>query len=382
MKAIHFGAGNIGRGFIGLLLNQSDYEVCFVDVNERLIEEINKVGTYQVFLANNQNESFTVSDVTGINSKLNPEKVVEEIVSADLITTAAGPTILSFIAPVIAEGLKARRKKQNTYLNVIACENMIGASSALKKFVLEHLNKEEASWVEEYVGFPDSAVDRIVPNQHNEKLLDVLVEPFQEWVIDETAIKGAKPSIKEAQFVKNLQAYIERKLFTVNTGHAATAYFGYVENDQTIAETIKKKEIEAKVLNVLEETGKVLIKKHHFVEEEHFLYIKKIIGRFANQQIVDDVKRVGRSPLRKLGPNDRLVAPALEYMQIFKAVPNSLVQVMAAALTFYTPEDQESIEMKQLIEEKGITKAFSEITGLEEEHALVKAVAAFTVVNN
>ncbi|GKU84701.1 mannitol-1-phosphate 5-dehydrogenase [Niallia sp. NCCP-28] len=376
MKAIHFGAGNIGRGFIGLLLHQSNYEVNFVDVNDQVIDAINNIGKYNVFLANDQKDTFAVSNIKGINSKVNPEKVIEAIISADLVTTAIGPNILKFIAPLIADGLKAKKEQNQKYLNIIACENMIGGSAQLKKFVFENLNEEEKAWAEEFIGFPNSAVDRIVPNQHNENLLDVLVEPFSEWVVDEMELKGVKPDIKGAHFVDNLQAYIERKLFTVNTGHAATAYLGNAQNYTTIAETISNKELEEKVLRVLEETGKVLVEKYNFNPEEHNQYIYKIIGRFSNSHIIDDVKRVGRSPLRKLGKNDRLVAPALEYLEVFKVIPNNLVDVMAAALSFYSEDDQESVQLQQLISEKGVLQAFSEVSGLEEHHELVKAVVS------
>ncbi|SLL35401.1 mannitol 2-dehydrogenase [Mycobacteroides abscessus subsp. abscessus] len=382
MNAIHFGAGNIGRGFIGLLLHQSNYAITFVDVNEQIIDELNRVGQYNVLLANEAKEQFTVKNVKGINSKINPEQVVEEFIHADIVTTAIGPNILKFIAPLIADGIKARMKSNQSPVNVIACENMIGGSSALKQFVLEHLNEEETAWVEEYVGFPDSAVDRIVPNQKNENLLDVLVEPFHEWVVDETAIKGAKPEIEEAHFVENLQAYIERKLFTVNTGHAATAYLGNIKNYETISETIDHEDVKEKVLHVLQETGKVLVERYNFNAEDHQKYISKILGRFANVYIVDDVKRVGRSPLRKLSGNDRLVAPALAYYKEFNEIPSHLVEVMASALHFYTPEDQESVELKNLIDENGVQTAFSKVSGLSEDHALVKEVVlAYNNIN-
>jgi len=376
MKAIHFGAGNIGRGFIGLLLHQSNYEVHFVDVNEKIIDEINQEGTYRVLLANDAKDEFTVSNIKGINSKANPQLAVEEIASADLVTTAIGPNILKFIAPLIADGLKARKANNGSFLNIIACENMIGGSTELKKFVFEHLNDEEKTWAEEYIGFPDSAVDRIVPNQSNEKLLDVLVEPFFEWVIDETKIKGEKPVIPDAHFVENLTAYIERKLFTVNTGHATTAYLGNRKDYKTISETIEHKDVEEKVLQVLSETGKVLVEKYKFDKEEHQKYIQKIIGRFANPHIVDDVKRVGRSPLRKLSRNDRLVAPAMEYVELFKEKPAGLVEVMASALLFFSGEDQESVELKELILDKGVEQAFSEVSGLPLDNQLVGAVSA------
>ncbi|MBO1513999.1 mannitol-1-phosphate 5-dehydrogenase [Metabacillus bambusae] len=374
MKATHFGAGNIGRGFIGLLLHQSGYEVEFVDVNETVIDEINKEKAYRVILANEQKQEFQVEGVSGINSGQAPEAVIQAISTADLVTTAVGPHILKFVAPLIAEGLKKRMQANGQPVNIIACENMVGGSSELKKHVLEKLTADETAWVQEHVGFPNSAVDRIVPNQHNERLLDVLVEPFHEWVIDSTELKGTKPDIKEALFVENLQAYIERKLFTVNTGHAATAYLGNLAGHTTIAETISDEKIKKAVLGTLEETGKVLIAKYGFQADEHQKYIEKIIGRFSNPNIIDDVQRVGRAPLRKLGAKDRLVAPALEYMNEFNQVPEHLVNVIVAALKFVSEENQESLTLKEKVQEKGVGPAFSEIAGLALDHPLVVKV--------
>ncbi|WP_226528856.1 mannitol-1-phosphate 5-dehydrogenase [Metabacillus niabensis] len=375
MKAVHFGAGNIGRGFIGLLLHQSGYAVEFVDVNETLINELNKEKAYRVMLANEDKQEFFVENVSGINSQQNPDAVVEAISKADIVTTAVGPNILKFVAPLIAEGLKKRQQMNGGPVNVIACENMVGGSSELKKHVVEKLGAGEVAWVEENVGFPNSAVDRIVPNQNNERLLDVLVEPFHEWVIDSTGIKGEQPKIEEALFVDNLQAYIERKLFTVNTGHAATAYLGNLAGYKTIAEAISQDEVKQDVLGTLGETGKVLTTKYGFDADQHSTYIEKIIGRFANPHIVDDVQRVGRAPLRKLGAKDRLVAPALEYIDEFGNVPENLVKVIVAALQFVSEEDQESLTLKQMVEEKGTAAAFSEVSGLAMDHPLVVSVA-------
>lgn len=375
MKAVHFGAGNIGRGFIGLLLHQSGFAVEFVDVNETLINELNKEKAYRVMLANEEKQEFFVENVSGINSQQHPDAVVEAISQADIVTTAVGPNILKFVAPLIAEGLKKRQQNSGGPVNVIACENMVGGSSELKKHVVEKLGAEEIAWVEGNVGFPNSAVDRIVPNQNNERLLDVLVEPFHEWVIDSTGIKGEQPKIEEALFVENLQAYIERKLFTVNTGHAATAYLGNLAGYKTIAEAIAQDEVKQDVLGTLGETGKVLTTKYGFDSDQHQTYIEKIIGRFANPYIVDDVQRVGRAPLRKLGAKDRLVAPALEFIEEFGDVPAHLVKVIVAALQFVSEEDQESLTLKQMVEEKGAAAAFSEISGLAMDHPLVVSVA-------
>ncbi|WP_153126389.1 mannitol-1-phosphate 5-dehydrogenase [Peribacillus tepidiphilus] len=374
MKATHFGAGNIGRGFIGLLLHQANYEIDFIDVNGKMIDEMNREQSYRVILANEERETFTVSGIKGINSVEAKEEAIESIATSDLVTTAVGPNILKFVAPLIAEGLKRRKETKGQPVNIIACENMVGGSSELQKYVLEHLNEEEKQWVKQNVGFPNAAVDRIVPNQKNERLLDVLVEPFYEWVIDQTGIKGSKPEIQGALFVDNLNAYIERKLFTVNTGHAATAYLGNLHGFKTIAESIEDEKIKNIVLGALEETGKVLISKHKFDGAEHYQYIEKIIKRFSNPFIIDDVQRVGRAPIRKLGSKDRLVAPALDFLSLFNEVPHHLVEVMAAALAFESKDDPESLELQKNIASNGVTKSFSEITGLDEHHILVESV--------
>ena len=103
-KAVHFGAGNIGRGFIGLLLSKAGYHVTFVDVAAPLVDDINNLGKYNVQIFG-RDDKIQVDNVSAINSKENPDKLLDAIVEADIVTTAIGPNILKFIAPNIAQGL-------------------------------------------------------------------------------------------------------------------------------------------------------------------------------------------------------------------------------------------------------------------------------------
>ena len=165
MKSVHFGAGNIGRGFIGQLLHESGYEVTFVDIQDDLVDALKKEGHYEVILADEKEERVPVDRVTALHSVNDADEVTERLAEADLITTAVGPSVLHVLAPVIAKGLMERVRRGGAPINVIACENMIGASQALRGFVMEHVPDEYAEAVEEIAGFPNAAVDRIVPER-------------------------------------------------------------------------------------------------------------------------------------------------------------------------------------------------------------------------
>ena len=176
MEAVHFGAGNIGRGFIGETLAANGFKINFVDVNETIINALNQRGEYTITLAAPGEKKIHVDNVDGLNNAKDPEAVVKAIAQADLVTTAIGPKILPIIAPLIAQGLQARDAANNHQaLDVIACENMIGGSQSLKKSVYEHLDDAGKTFADTYVGFPNAAVDRIVPQQKHDDPLAVSV---------------------------------------------------------------------------------------------------------------------------------------------------------------------------------------------------------------
>jgi mannitol-1-phosphate 5-dehydrogenase len=372
--AVHFGAGNIGRGFIGALLYQSGYHTKFVDVNETIIDEINSKQTYKVILASEQKEELEVRNISGINSAKDPNAVIDTISEASIVTTAVGPNILPIISKLLAQGLKKRSEVTQEPLNIIACENMIGGSSFLKEKVYEHLTDEEKATFDRLYGFPNSAVDRIVPNQTNEDLLTVSVEPYFEWVVEEKDMKGEKPNIQGVHYVPDLKPYIERKLFTVNTGHAVSAYIGYYLGFNTIKEAMDNEVIYNIVKGALQETGTILVKLYGFDKEEHQKYIEKILGRFVNPYISDEVTRVARGPIRKLGPNDRFVRPATLYLQHIEKDPVYLAKAIAAALLYTNDQDEEAVKLKQQIKENGFEKTLQTVAALEPNHRLISLV--------
>lgn len=370
-QTVHFGAGNIGRGFIGALFSQSGYHVTFIDIADQVINQLNTDKKYQVNFATDQHETFTIENVSGLNNMTQEQEVIEAIKQATYLTTAIGPNILPRIAPLIAKGLTARVKESDEKLYVIACENQISATDLLKGYILENLDEGTKAELMDKVYFFNSAVDRIVPAQNNKGSLDVLVEPYHEWVVETSE---AIPPIEGMKIVSDLAPFIERKLFTVNTGHAVIAYLGYLKNKEyTIDQALADQTIVEQVKATLGETGAYLVKQYGLNSDEHQQYINKIINRFKNPYLNDAVTRVGRSPLRKLGPNDRLVRPATEAQKAGLSYTN-LAKAIAAALHFDYGEDAEAVKLQEMLKENSIPQVLKEVSGLEENSEITQEV--------
>lgn len=376
--AIQFGAGNIGRGFIGMLLSQAGYRVIFADVAEAIIDRLKADKGYTVHVMDTEVEDIAITNVTGIMS--NGAEIVDEIAKADVLTTAVGLRVLGFIAPTIAQGIQKRiADGVTTPLNIIACENAIRATSQLKEHVYKVLSAEEQAYCEEHVGFADCSVDRIVPPVRSENPIDVVVEKYCEWNVEKASLKGEIPNIPGMNLADNLMAYIQRKLFTLNTGHCITAYTGVLAGHKTIDQAISDPKIYDLVHAAMQQSGDGLIQKFGFDKETHYHYIDKIISRFKNPYLQDDVTRVGREPLRKLSATDRLVSPlstALEY----NLPVDKLMLGIGAALHYNNPDDPQSVTLQEKIAAQGVKAAFAEVSGLTDDTLLAQAVEAYDAV--
>src|SRR4029450_12783909 len=254
---------------------------------------------------------------------------------AAVLPRGVGPPVLKSPAPVIAAGLR-QRPDGATRLAVMACENAINATDVLAEHIRSQVPDAEWPAVGARAGFANTAGDRTVPAQAAEEGLDVTVETYFEWAIERPPFGGDEPSIPDATWVDDLAPYIERKLFTVNTGHATTAYHGFARGIRKLSDALADDVVRAAVSGVLAETKQLLVAKHDFTDEAQQAYVDKILQRFANPYLPDTVDRVGRQPLRKLSRNERLIGPAAELAE--RGVrPEDLLGTGGAARAFAVP---------------------------------------------
>lgn len=358
--AVHFGAGNIGRGFIGASLQKAGYRVIFADVNNDLLQKMQGQGGYRVHIAGHPDDTEFYENYRVLNSQTDRHELTKAIAEADLVTTSVGASVLPYIAPAIALGAEARTRKEK--LVVMACENAVNATDQLSQEISKHSSKTDQ------LAFSNTAVDRIVPQQPEGSQPDVIVEQFSEWVIETKNLKN-KLDIPSAKFVTNLQPYIERKLFTVNTAHCSVAYLGFRKGFVNTGDALKDPEIKKQLKAVLAETAKALEIRHKLDPQEQQKYIDTTIARLENPLLNDSIERVGRDPMRKLSRTERLVSPAATLAEN-GIPPTALLLIYGCALRFENDDDGSAVKMHELLLSKSPGEIVREISNIQPDHPL------------
>lgn len=382
MKAVMYGAGNIGRGFIGQLLSESGYDVSFIDVNMQVIDAINQRGEYTIeILENESNREVQVKNVYGVNG-MDADAVATAIAEADVMATAVGVNVLPRIAGNIAKGLQKRWNDGNTApFNIIICENLIGADAFLTEKVKECLSGSECEMFDKLIGMVEASIGRMVPLQTPEMTKDdvlrVCVEPYCNLIVDKDAFKGEIPPIENMSAYPKFQLYIERKLFIHNMGHSMTAYFGNLKGYEYIWQAIEDAEIRAMVLHGMMASAVALAEKYDVPVDSLYDHVGDLIYRFTNHKLGDTVFRVGRDLKRKLSPDDRLVG-AMRTCKEMGIKPVFQYAAVAAAMRFEMDETSQLSPEEILTRISGLEKGSDDYNAIMEFVPLTKEENALT----
>jgi mannitol-1-phosphate 5-dehydrogenase len=377
-KAVIFGAGNIGRGFIGQLFSESGYEVCFVDIDTELVDRLNNDRAYPLHLvSHHEEERLIIEPVSAINAG-NVGQVVDIMKDCSLGATAVGVRVLPHIAPLIAQGIQQRLVCDIAVpLNLIICENRQNAGEYLRSLVYQYLSEEEKEYADKLLGLVDTVIGRMVPPLPEDVRVEqptlVRAEPYKQLPVAKNMFRGAIPDVVSMQAEENFEAFTAMKLFIHNAGHAALAYFGSLKGYEYGYEALENTVVLNDVQGVMQESSEAISKKYLINKVELDKYSQELIQRFRNKALGDTLYRLGRDPVRKLSPDDRLVGAA----RLVEATGNSslfLSKAIAAGYHFHHPEDEISIEVQVLINSLGIEGAIEKISGISPDEPLGQLV--------
>ena len=311
-KLVLFGAGNIGRSFIGQLFSRSGYEVVFIDIVEPMIEALNKCGSYNVIIKGGKEEIIKVTNVRGVLAS-DKEKVAEEVSTADIIASCVGNNALPHIIPLITKGLVKRYKRnKNLPLDIIIALNMRDAAEYFEKELSKIAGNDYP--LNRLVGLVETSIGKMVPIMTKEDMetdiLQIFAEPYNNLILDKKAFKNPIPDVKGLSPKDNMKAWVDRKLFIHNLGHAVISYLGHLYDRKFIYlyEALAVKKLYDQTRETMMQAAEILMKEYpgEFTKKDLEDHIDDLLKRFTNKALGDTIYRVGRDLIRKLGPEDRL----------------------------------------------------------------------------
>ncbi len=370
-KLVMYGAGNIGRGFIGQIFSANSYSVGFIDINQEVIDRLNKDRSYPVDVVSNDGvDEIIVQNAYGIDGK-NLDLVSDEIASADIMATAIGVNVLKFIAKPIAFGLKKRFEQNAKPFNIIICENLIGADAFLKGLIKEQL-PEYADRIDKEIGFVEASIGRMVPVLPEEKKqgnpLRVFVEPYNILPVDKAAFKGEIPTLSNLYPFEPFNLFIERKLFMHNMSHATCAYLGALRGYTYIYEAVADFDIKFVAFKALTQSAMAVAKENGVEMDLLLSHAENLLFRFKNKALADTVERVGKDTKRKLSSNDRLIG-AINLAEKHNLPCEYLCLGVAAGLHFKPDADESSKEVASFAKENGVKATLKQYCNYEGKMA-------------
>lgn len=379
---VQFGAGNIGRGFIGHLLWESGFRTIFVEANQELVRLLNERGCYPLRLLDKDGTArdLLIDGVEALSSE-EEDRVSDAVAGAEIVFTAVGVKNLKLIARTLAWGIEKRSRTNPQFLNIFLCENLKDAPTLLRQEVEMYLSSLAKDFCQQKVGFVGTVVARMVPvigERYGVKdPLFMVAESYHKLPFDVGAIKGPVPPVSGLKPVSNFQAEVDKKLFLHNLGHATLAYVGYLKRYAYIHEAVADQEIEGILNGVWGEITLALFRKYPTLDRaETEEMVKDLKERFANPALMDTVERVGREPLRKLKPGDRLVGGI--HLCLSQGVfPRSIAMACGAALHYDFSGDPEAVILQEMVARKGVTEVIKEVCALDPESEVGKEIVSF-----
>jgi mannitol-1-phosphate 5-dehydrogenase len=372
--AVMFGAGNVGRGFLGQLFSESGLEVVFIDIDTELVAALDRAGEYSIHLVTNDaREEVRVAPVRALLAG-DKQATAAALSEASIAATAVGARALPHIAPLIAAGIVNRAAHpEHGPLNIIICENLKGAAETVRSLVSAHIPEHIQPYFLSSVGFVDTVIGRMVPPptpaMRSRDVRLIAVEPYKELPVDRAAFVGPVPTIVGMQPSDNFAAYTARKLYIHNCGHAFLAYLGYLRGYTYGYEALEDPHIRTLFEQAMSE-AEAGIAGSYGVELDWLKdHRADLTHRFANRALGDTIFRLGRDPVRKLTPNDRLVGAARLAGEA-GIIPKGLSLGIAAAYRFNHPDDPIAVELQGRLEAQGLDQVMAEMSGIQPDEQL------------
>jgi mannitol-1-phosphate 5-dehydrogenase len=267
------------------------------------------------------------------------------LAGADIAALSVGQQGIPGAIPVIARALVLRRELYgNTPLDFIIAENMRDSDQYIKAELEHHLPPDYP--VAGLAGLVETSIGKMVPIMSQKDLLEdplqVFAEPYNTLIVSKGGFRNQIPDVENLDPKENIKAWVDRKLFIHNLGHATSAYLGFEKHPEAIYiyEVLDDSGIFQDTRKTMLQSADILLALYpeEFTGTQIEAHIDDLLGRFRNKALGDTVFRVGCDLYRKLGREDRMAAPIKSAISLNK--PYDLVlRALLAAISFRAKDE-------------------------------------------
>lgn len=364
-EALIFGAGKIARGFLGQILFNAGISMTFVDSSEPLVRLLNERGAYTVNVlgASGKNSRVTGYAALSLSDEAGIRRAARD---ARVIFTAMGGKNLDAAAPYIALAAGAAQGP----VNIVTCENWKRPAALLRERIAPLAPDAQIGYAESVV--MRSAIEATAEQLAADPLL-VNVQNFWHLPLDAAGLAAPLPAVPELEPMDDFQGFLERKVYTYNAANGTVSFLGSLLGLTYISEAARDARVSQVLEQVYLETGRALSQKHGIPLEDQLAFADTSRAKLMDEVIVDPLERNARDPLRKLGPDDRLVGPARMALD-YGVVPEGLATAIAAAIYYESPGDPSAEALARMRREHGAAYVLKQVCALAPDsplHALV-----------
>lgn len=373
MSCVIFGAGKIARGFVGHLLFLSGIEFVFVEKVDALADLINERGQYTVNILGDESKNTLVTGAKALKfSQI--DEILDAIAGADCIFDAVGGKNLGEIVPFLTKGIEKRASVNPTPLNIVTCENWKLPADVLRNGISESISEEYREFFENCVGITEAVIMRSAIESTPDLLaIDPLVvnaQDFWEFPYDASRLKAPMPeNMICLKPIYEFTGFLERKFYTYNAANGTTSFVGALLGYKYIADAAHDERILALLDGVYKETATALSLKHNFPFDEQWAFTRTSLRKLQDRNIVDYIERNARDPMRKLGPDDRLVGSARLCLQ-YGVRPECLAVAIACAMHYEEPTDEYALKLEEIRENCGYDAVLRDVCRLDPDGEL------------
>ncbi len=377
MSCVIFGAGKIARGFVGHLLYLSNIRFTFVEKADALADMINERGAYLVNILGSPEKNTVVKGAKAYKFSQR-EEIAEAIAEADCVFDAVGGKNLMEIVPFLTSGIEKRAQSNPKPMNIVTCENWKQPAEIIRSGVAESISPQYSEFFRQNIGVTEAVIMRsaIEPTQDmlEKDPLTVNVQDFWEFPFDASRCKAQMPAgMICLKPIYEFSGFLERKFYTYNSANATVSYMGALLGHRLIADAAHDPRILENLDGVYKETATALSRKHGFPFDEQWAFTRTSLHKLQDRNIVDYIERNARDPMRKLGPDDRLVGSARLCLE-YGVKPECLALSIACAIYYNEPSDPFAVQLQALREQNGLQAVLEQVCKIDPNGELGKLI--------